>query len=190
MVCSRTSKPEIKYLLGLSLSFAMLAGSFALTNDLSRRRLPVPEIAVKSDDRSGQSFAEKPPSEGVTLASSGLSVPDPSNQARIREQYANLPLSFEANRGQLDARVKFSGRSSGYNLYLTSDEAVLVMQGKKSGRQKDEKIQKRTHFSAAPPSVLRMSLVGANRQPQVQGRGRTGRQDQSLRRGRFNEMAH
>ncbi len=40
--------------------------------------------------------------------------------------YAKLPLSFEANQGQTDARVKFLSRGRGYSLFLTGDEAVLA----------------------------------------------------------------
>jgi len=33
--------------------------------------------------------------------------------------YGRLPLSFEANTGQADPRVKFLSRGSGYTLFLT-----------------------------------------------------------------------
>lgn len=39
--------------------------------------------------------------------------------------YGKLPLNFEANRGQSDARVKFLSRAEGHTLFLTSTEAVL-----------------------------------------------------------------
>ena len=69
----------------------------------------------------------------------------------------NVPLYFEANRGQTDPSVKFFARAAGYNLYLTSSEAVMVMPkaaGAK-GRESD---------------VVRMKLKGANASPAVQGR--------------------
>ena len=44
--------------------------------------------------------------------SSGLSKPDPKTQGKILESYGKLPLSFEANQGQTDARVKFLSRGS------------------------------------------------------------------------------
>ena len=43
---------------------------------------------------------------------------------RLSESYGNLPLTFEANRGQTDERIRFLSRGSGYTLFLTSDEAV------------------------------------------------------------------
>ena len=49
-------------------------------------------------------------------------------RARIVEAYGRLPLSFDANRGQADAQVKFHSRGTGYSLFLTSTEAVLELQ--------------------------------------------------------------
>src|ERR1017187_4251526 len=56
----------------------------------------------------------------------------PKAQAKILESYGKLPLSFEANHGQADARVKFLSRTGGYSLFLTGDEAVLALSGKKT----------------------------------------------------------
>jgi hypothetical protein len=55
--------------------------------------------------------------------------------------YGKLPLSFEPNQGQTDARVKFLARASGYTLFVTTDEAV---------------------FAGRDGSVERMKLLGAN----------------------------
>src|ERR1700731_454398 len=57
---------------------------------------------------------------------------DPKAQARILDQYGKLPLSFEANHGQADGRVKFLSRTGGYTLFLTGDEAVLAFSGKRA----------------------------------------------------------
>ena len=70
---------------------------------------------------------------------------------RISEDYGNLPLRFEQNSGQTDARVKFLARGKGYTLFLTAREAVLKLQ--KPGQS----------------AVLRMELAGANRSPQIVG---------------------
>src|ERR1019366_5203700 len=61
---------------------------------------------------------------------------DPKAQARILDQYGKLPLSFEANHGQTDAQVKFLSRTSGYSLFLTGDESVLTLSGKKADTKK------------------------------------------------------
>ena len=48
-------------------------------------------------------------------------------KARIAERFGSLPLSFEANEGQVDRAVKFLSRGAGYDLFLTGDEAVLLL---------------------------------------------------------------
>ncbi|MGB9073656.1 MAG: SBBP repeat-containing protein [Terriglobales bacterium] len=65
------------------------------------------------------------------VSSINASQANPKAQARILDGYGKLPLSFEANRGQTDARVKFLSRTGGYTLFLTGDEAVLTLRGKK-----------------------------------------------------------
>ena len=55
-----------------------------------------------------------------------------SSQVRVAQSFGKLPLSFEANRGQADSRVKFLSRGRGYSLLLTSNEAVLAMSSKQS----------------------------------------------------------
>jgi hypothetical protein len=54
---------------------------------------------------------------------------------RVVEIGGSPPLSFEANAGQTDPRVKFLSRGHGYTLFLTSEEAVLVLRSQKSVRQ-------------------------------------------------------
>ena len=61
---------------------------------------------------------------------------DPKAQAKILDQYGKLPLSFEANHGQTDTRVKFLSRGRGYSLFLTRNEAVIAL--KKAAPQSDE----------------------------------------------------
>ena len=99
---------------------------------------------------------------------------DPKAQGRILDQYGKLPLSFESNNGQTDGRVKFLSRTSGYSLFLTGDEAVLTLNGKKASTNK-AKIEgtARTSQSGTAASkagaVLRMKLRNANPQTKVTG---------------------
>src|SRR6266480_1633538 len=70
-----------------------------------------------------------------TIAGPKLTKPASSaeaTQARLADSYGKVPLSFEANRGQTDPRVKFLSRGSGYTLFLTGDEAVLALRSQKS----------------------------------------------------------
>ena len=48
------------------------------------------------------------------------------NQTRLVASYGKLPLSFEANQGQTDSRVRFLARGGGYTIFLTDNEAVLT----------------------------------------------------------------
>jgi len=57
-------------------------------------------------------------------------------QTRMLQRYRQLPLSFEANRGQTDGQVKFLSRGDGYTLFLTSDEVVLGLVKARIGNPK------------------------------------------------------
>src|SRR5262249_43092906 len=79
-----------------------------------------------------------------------------TNQKGILLNYGKLPLSFEANHGQIDARVKFLSRSNGRSFFLTKDQAVLVLAG---GGQS----------SYQSGSVLRMKFRHSNPDAKVSG---------------------
>lgn len=67
-------------------------------------------------------------------------------QARIKAAalYGRMPLAFELNAGQTDPRVKAFSRGSGYGLFLTADESVVVLT-RNSGKS----------------AAIRMKLLGA-----------------------------
>lgn len=50
-----------------------------------------------------------------------------AERARVVENFGKLPLSFEANNGQTDDQVRFLARGQGYRIFLTPQEAVLVL---------------------------------------------------------------
>lgn len=112
------------------------------------------------------------PSAKVVPASSASSA-DPEAQRRILDSYGKLPLSFEANQGQTDGRVKFLSRTSGYSLFLTGDEAVLALSGKKADAPKaiaDAGHTPKPGVAAAKAGgVLRMKLRHANAAAKVTG---------------------
>jgi len=83
------------------------------------------------------------------LAAAGQSAHPP------KLRVAQLPLSFEANRGQADSTVKFLSRGDGYALFLTSTEAVFKLRQAAPAGQKT--------------SVLRMKLLGADSTATVSG---------------------
>jgi hypothetical protein len=78
---------------------------------------------------------------------------------RLAESYGKLPLSFEANQGQTNARVRFLSRGRGYTLFLTGDEAVLSLRKADNSAKPDARPQsglgvlesRRGPFRFAPP---------------------------------------
>ena len=61
-------------------------------------------------------------------AGTSTTVPDAATQAHLSAAYGQLPLSFEANKGQTDPRVNFLARGAGYSAFLTPTSAVLELQ--------------------------------------------------------------
>lgn len=56
-----------------------------------------------------------------------LTVPLPGGAPKIDRSFGAQPLAFEPNLGQTDAQVKFLARGKGYQLFLTGQEAVMVL---------------------------------------------------------------
>ena len=77
---------------------------------------------------------------------------------QIVASHAGLPLSFEANHGQTDGRVRFLSRGNGYTLFLTPNAAVLSLR-----RPADR------DGLPAEQDVVRLHLLGAHPNPQVSG---------------------
>ncbi|HET7215008.1 MAG TPA: SBBP repeat-containing protein [Terriglobia bacterium] len=75
-------------------------------------------------------------------------------------RYAHLPLSFEANRGQTDARVKYLARGQNYTLFLTGHDAVLAL---RPGRPA------RTGQGTVSSAVIRLQLLGSASAVRVTG---------------------
>lgn len=102
--------------------------------------------------------------------------------ARRRATLQEMPLRFEPNRGQTDPRVKFLSRGPGYTLFLTGDEALLLLQearrestagGRKveTGNWKLENGKSKvvTRPSSHVTELVRLKLVGANPDVRVTG---------------------
>lgn len=96
------------------------------------------------------------------------------SRTRAVNAFVRMPLTFEANRGQTDPRVKFLARGQGYTLFLTRrGEAVLALRKtapKCDLRQRGiNRLPTRELEAPTPMAVVRMSLVGASKPPQVEG---------------------
>jgi len=73
-------------------------------------------------------------------------------QSAIRS--SDLPLSFEANQGQVDNQVRYLARGQGYTLFLTSQAAVLGLRKEGVGK---------------PTKWVRLVLQGAATAPEIAG---------------------
>jgi cysteine-rich repeat protein len=99
---------------------------------------------------------------GCVASSWGAETGDKQPELRARAAaYGKLPLRFEANRGQVDAKVRFMVHGRGSTLFLTPREAVLTLT-KPVEATKQEKVDR-------PRSVVRMKMVGANPTPEIVG---------------------
>ncbi len=76
-----------------------------------------------------------------------------------RPSLDELPMAFEPNVGQTDARVKFLARGRGYGVFATSDEIVLALAASRpeSPRREDGREEK---TRASHADVLRMRVDG------------------------------
>ncbi len=117
-----------------------------------------------------------PPASGprtattAPLAGPASRLADVSTRAATLERYGSLPLYFEPNLGQTDARVQFIARAGGRTLFLAQGEAVLVVSraaapSALSGGDR----QRATYIREA---VVRMTLPGANPAAEFRASGR------------------
>src|SRR6185503_9583589 len=85
-------------------------------------------------------------------------------KARVAENFGRLPLSFELNKGQVDKQVKFLSHGPGYELFLTSTEAVLRVQKPRALQAEKSRDQ-----DVLEGTVLRLKMLGASATPEVEG---------------------
>jgi hypothetical protein len=79
-------------------------------------------------------------------------APGAATRASLSVTHGQLPLSFEANQGQVDQAVQFLSRGQGYALFLIPSEAVLRLSSPGGG-----------------DAVVRLAWAGGNRSPRVRG---------------------
>jgi hypothetical protein len=148
---------------------------------LSRRQSPPPPLAAAlpiPPDATGEHSAADQLSTGVDVKAALGGVAE----TRIKESYGRLPIAFEENAGQHDRKVKYSARGSGFQLFLTSDEAVLSLSKPSTVEKKRDLVRQadreatETGHATQSGAVLRMKLVGANGRARVKGEARLAAQ--------------
>jgi sugar lactone lactonase YvrE len=97
----------------------------------------------------------------------------PHNTALLRN-YGKLPMSFEANQGQMNPQVRFLSRGEGYSLFLTDSEAVLALRKPGNGERASQShpmpgTQAIVNSESIKSDVVRMQLAGAN--PELRASG-------------------
>jgi hypothetical protein len=99
------------------------------------------------------------------IAASAQGPPPPPSPVRaapsprVAASYGKLPLSFEPNQGQTDARVQFVSRGAGYTIFLSPTSATFALRRHATAGPSTPPSQQ---SSMAESAVVRMDLVGAN----------------------------
>src|SRR5260370_1916283 len=119
-------------------------------------------LACFASESAGQTADHRVP---TTKIGPSANAPSPASKQKVAEEYGKLPLSFEANHGQTDPKVKFLSRGPGYKLFLLPNEAILTLQ-----RERRAKAAKRLgafprfpealQREARPIKTIRMALLG------------------------------
>jgi hypothetical protein len=132
---------------------------------------PTPRTTANRDDRRLNSMAAGMVYLALlsTLASANPTAA-PDAKAQVQAHYGKLPLSFEANQGQTNARVKFLARGQGYTLFLTPTETVLSLKKNQARPDISQPSAQSSSTSETIGTVLRMQFAGANPTPKVVGR--------------------
>lgn len=100
----------------------------------------------------------------------------PASQATSRggilAAYGKLPLSFEQNSGQTDPRVDFLAHGNGYTVFLTRDNATLLLRAQSAADAASSSAKPLPTRDAESTNRLttsvRLSLAGANPHPEVE----------------------
>jgi hypothetical protein len=98
----------------------------------------------------------------VARATAEMPLPDASLPRALKKSHAirsyqKAPLSFEANQGQTDRSVRYLARGAGYQLHLTSNEAVFWLKGNED------------HSRKSYVDVMRMKLLGSRSEADIAG---------------------
>src|SRR5215208_5047651 len=135
-------------------------------------------LVLSSTPQGTRAGSRRGPNLKNDLSNSGMgpkNLPGPASKSnesqtklQLKEAYHRLPLSFEANRGQVNQQVKFLTHGSGANLFLTDNEAVLSLS---RGTEKTRRTRPATTNVTAKQvqAILRLKLAGSNPKPRVTG---------------------
>jgi uncharacterized repeat protein (TIGR01451 family) len=169
--------------ISLMLSFALIVivvlGTIAMKSSLRNCSFALDEQSPRTGDEHVQVKINTTSGDVKAVFASALAKPDEASRARIVESYGKMPLSFEENIGQTDARVKYLSRGDGYTLFITKrGEAVMTLPAKPPNlrprlRLPSNPIQaterRRQGSLRQRKAVLTMRFKGANPNAEVSG---------------------
>ena len=92
------------------------------------------------------------------LGSLRSAAPAKASRQKVARAYGRLPLAFEPNRGQFDARARYVARGAGYTLFLTKSSAVMSLAAQPA--------KKPTRTAS-----VTLGLAGASPRATITGRG-------------------
>ena len=160
----------------------------------SQARISIPRPGAISDVAEPKAASMKLPGSSVIP-----SFNNPAKASKgLAASYGQLPLSFEANHGQTDSQVQFLSRSSGYTLFLTKNEAVFqlrtagfsnpqfairnpqspmsiddfrlpILDRRLGATRSAEFANRQSTVSNRQWAAVRMKLIGANPNPEIEG---------------------
>jgi Abnormal spindle-like microcephaly-assoc'd, ASPM-SPD-2-Hydin/Beta-propeller repeat len=117
------------------------------------------------------------PNQPETTANHSAKPSHLNQDSQWLEAYGKLPLSFEENTGQTARQVRYIAHGGNYELFLTSQEAVVALPSSHldwSPRHRAATLRavrdaRRNARQANQTTVLRLQLEGSNPQPQISG---------------------
>jgi len=139
---------------------------------------PIHARTQAATNRTGNSLSSSSRKDNGVSPSTSASSAQVENQTiaegELKKAYGKIPIGFESNQGQTDSQVKFLARGSGYNLFLTPSEAVLVLSRSTArARQSRFPLDKTAgEDEKRITTVLRMRFLNANAQAQLVGEDR------------------
>lgn len=92
---------------------------------LSVKKNPLKSVGLLILLALGLAAVFAPKSTGVSIERPNI----PHTQSSPTKAFGQLPLSFEVNQGQVDARVRFLARGKGYGIFLTDNGAAFSLGG-------------------------------------------------------------
>jgi hypothetical protein len=161
--------------------------SFILVSTVAVVVAAVAVVVAAGPARTGWHSGNAPASTvaAATLQASGLSgasgliqasAQNAEKRSQVRARLAALPLAFEANQGQTDARVKYMARSNGYTLFLTANDAVFALRSSPqsavspaAGKHAMGIASRARTTEKDITAAIHMQLVGGNPQAQIAG---------------------